>query len=44
MPVGPFETEVLRTLAANRNPESFIGGATVLNHEPIIMMLWHMTA
>ena len=34
MPVGPFESEVLRILAANRNPESFIGGATVLNHEP----------
>lgn len=31
MPIGPFEAEVLRVLAANRNPESFIGGATVLN-------------
>jgi hypothetical protein len=31
MPIGPFESEILRVLAANRNPESFIGGATVLN-------------
>lgn len=34
MPIGPFESEVLRLLSANRNPESFIGGATVLNQEP----------
>ena len=31
MPIGPFEAKILRVLAANRNPESFIGGATVLN-------------
>jgi hypothetical protein len=31
MPIGPFEAEILRVLAANRNPESFIGGATVIN-------------
>lgn len=31
MPIGSFETEILRLLATNRNPESFIGGATVLN-------------
>ena len=32
MPIGPFEREVLRLLAVNRNPESFVGGATVLLH------------
>ena len=31
MPLGPFEREVLRLLAANRNPDSFVGGATVLH-------------
>jgi hypothetical protein len=31
MPLGDFEREVLRLLAANRNPDSFIGGATVLH-------------
>jgi hypothetical protein len=31
MPIGAFERELLRVLAANRNPDSFIGGATVLN-------------
>lgn len=31
MPLGIFEREVLRVLAANRNPDSFIGGATVLH-------------
>jgi hypothetical protein len=31
MPLGEFEGEVLRLLAANRNPESFVGGATVLH-------------
>lgn len=31
MPIDPFEAEILRKLAANRNPESFIAGATVLN-------------
>ncbi|MCF7837215.1 MAG: hypothetical protein K9N49_01150 [Candidatus Marinimicrobia bacterium] len=34
MPIGPFEAEILRTVAANRNPESFIGGAMVLNQGP----------
>jgi hypothetical protein len=33
MPIGPFETKVLLVLAANRHPESFIGGATVLNQD-----------
>ncbi|MGD0537546.1 MAG: hypothetical protein ABSC03_07860 [Verrucomicrobiota bacterium] len=31
MPLGGFERAVLRVLAANRNPDSFIGGATVLH-------------
>jgi hypothetical protein len=31
MPIGDFECEVLRLIAANRNPDSFVGGATVLN-------------
>jgi hypothetical protein len=31
MPLGEFESEVLRLLAANRNPESYVGGATVLH-------------
>ena len=31
MPLGNFEGEVLRLLAANRNPESFVAGATVLH-------------
>jgi|GEM_PF-3523328 hypothetical protein len=31
MPLGDFEREVLRALAANRNPDSFIAGATVLH-------------
>lgn len=31
MPLGDFEREVLRLLAANRNPDSFIAGATVLH-------------
>ena len=31
MPIGDFEREVLRVIAANRNPDSFVGGATVLN-------------
>ena len=29
MPIGDFEREVLRVIAANRNPDSFVGGATV---------------
>jgi hypothetical protein len=31
MPLGSFEREVLRLIASNRNPESFVGGATVLH-------------
>jgi len=34
MPIGEFEAEILRLLARNRNPESYIGGATVLNQSP----------
>lgn len=34
MPLGPFELEVLRLLAANRNPDSYVAGATVLNQDP----------
>jgi hypothetical protein len=33
MPIGAFEREVLRLLAENRNPESFVGGATVVLRE-----------
>src|SRR5947208_16102645 len=31
MPLGDFEREVMRTLAAGRHPDSFVGGATVLH-------------
>ena len=31
MPIGEFEREVLRAIAANRNPDSYLGGATVLH-------------
>lgn len=34
MPLGDFERDVLRLLAANRNPDSYVGGATVLNQNP----------
>ena len=34
MPLGAFEHEVLRLLAVNRNPESYVAGATVLNQNP----------
>ena len=34
MPLGAFELEVLRLLAANRNPDSYVAGATVLNQHP----------
>jgi hypothetical protein len=34
MPIGAFERELLKLLAANRNPDSYIGGATVLNQSP----------
>ena len=33
MPLGPFESEVLHLLAGNRNPDSYVGGATVLHQE-----------
>ena len=33
MPIAPFEKAVLRLLAANRNPESFVAGATILLRE-----------
>lgn len=35
MPIGAFEKEVLTLLAAHRTPESYIGGATVLNQSPL---------
>lgn len=31
MPLGDFERELLRLLASNRNPDSFVAGATVLH-------------
>jgi hypothetical protein len=34
MPIGTFEREVLGVIAANRSPESFVGGATVLHVSP----------
>lgn len=34
MPLGDFEREVLRLLAANRNPDSFVAGATVRHRSP----------
>jgi hypothetical protein len=34
MPLGAFEREILRFLAANRNPDSFVAGATILNRAP----------
>jgi hypothetical protein len=34
MPIGDFEREILRVLSAQRNPDSFIGGATVLLQAP----------
>lgn len=34
MPLGAFEARLLRLLAANRSPESFVGGATVLHRAP----------
>src|SRR6266496_1651811 len=35
MPLGPFEREVLRLLAINRNADSYVGGATVLLQSPV---------
>lgn len=34
MPLGEFEREVLKFLAAGRSPESYVGGATVLHQDP----------
>lgn len=34
MPLGAFESEVLRAIAVNRNPDSFVAGATVLHQRP----------
>jgi hypothetical protein len=34
MPLGEFEMEVLRRLAANRNPGSYVAGATVFLRRP----------
>ena len=31
MPLGEFERQVLRLLAANRNPDSYVAGATILH-------------
>lgn len=31
MPIGAFEAEVLRCIAANRHPDSFVAGGSVLN-------------
>ena len=35
MPLSKFQTEILRLLAAHRNPESYVAGATAINqHGP----------
>jgi hypothetical protein len=34
MPLTPFQSATLRLLAADRSPESFVEGGTVLNAEP----------
>ncbi|MGF1678662.1 MAG: hypothetical protein ACFCUX_05650 [Candidatus Methylacidiphilales bacterium] len=34
MPLGKIEGEILRLLSRNRNPDSHVGGATVLNQSP----------
>ena len=34
MPIGPFESSLLLLLAKNRNPESHVAGASVLNQSP----------
>jgi len=34
MPLGDFERAVLRLLAANRHPDSFVGGGTVIHQSP----------
>ena len=33
MPLSKIQTDVLRLLAAHRDPESYVGGATPLNRE-----------
>jgi hypothetical protein len=34
MPLGVFEREVLRCIAVNRNPDSFVAGANVIHQAP----------
>lgn len=34
MPIGSFELELLRLLARQRGPDSYVGGATVLHRDP----------
>ncbi len=34
MPLTPFQRKVLSLLAVNRNPESYVAGATVINRSP----------
>jgi len=34
LPLTPFQRKVLLLLAANRNPESYVAGATVINRSP----------
>jgi hypothetical protein len=34
MPLSPFHRDVLRLLARNRSPDSFVAGATVVNQAP----------
>lgn len=34
MPLTPFQRKILLLLAANRNPESYVAGATVVNKSP----------
>ncbi len=34
MPVAEFERSLLRLLAGNRNPDSYVGGATILHQSP----------
>jgi hypothetical protein len=34
MPIADFEREVMQVIAANRNPDSFVGGGTIVNQSP----------
>lgn len=34
MPITPFQKTILRLLASNRSPESYVAGATVINRSP----------